>query len=126
MSDVQSLFNQLQDAKNEQKEIRKEYRDALLHESSYQEITEEMKVLRDKKKLIESEIQSHLGNRWERMEELKYDITETQQMISDLAMSSIMKGESLDIKDEYNVLYEPQFSVTFKKTDGVRDAEEEK
>lgn len=121
MNDIQTLFNTLQEAKSEQKEIRKEYRDALLHETAYQEILEEIKNLRDKKKLIESEVQSQMGDRWARLEDLKYDIAETQQMISDQAVNSIMKGESIALKDEYDTLYEPKFSVTFKKADGVKD-----
>ena len=122
--DLQSLFNTLQEMKQEQKEIRKEYRDALLHEITYQEIVEEAKNLREKKKLFESEIQSQMGDRWSRLEDLKYDIIETQEMITDQAVNSIMKGESISLKDEYDTIYEPQFSVTFKKADGVKDVEE--
>jgi len=123
MNDIQSLFNTLQELKAEQKEIRKEYRDALSHEVTYQEMLEEIKTLRDKKKLLESEIQSQMGDRWSRLEDLKYDIVETQQMISDQAVNSIMKGESISLKDQYDTLYEPQFSVTFKKSDGAKEVE---
>lgn len=123
MNDVQSLFDQLQSAKKEQKDIRKEYRDALSHSATYQQTIEELKTLRDKKKLMESEIQSQMGNRWERMDDLKREIANAQEMISDAAINAIMKGESLAIKDEYNTMYEPQFSVTFKKADGVKDVE---
>jgi len=121
MTDIQKLFDHIQEAKAEMKEIRKEYRDALSHDSSYQEITEQAKELREKKKLLESEIQAQMGNRWDRMEELKYDIAETQQMISDVAVNAFMKGESITLKDEYDTVYEPQFSVAFKKVDGVRE-----
>lgn len=123
MNDIQSLFNTLQEFKSEQKEIRKEYRDALSHEVTYQELLEEIKTLRDKKKLLESEIQAQMGDRYARLEDLKHEIAQTQQMISDQAVNSIMKGESLSLKDAYDTLYEPQFSVTFKKADGVKDME---
>jgi hypothetical protein len=121
MQDIQSLFDTIQSAKREQKEIRKEYRDALLHESAHQELTDQIKDLREKKKLLESEVQAHMGSRWDRLEELKHDIAETQEMISDAAISLFMKGEPVAIKDEYDTLYEPKFSVTFKKADGVVD-----
>ncbi|QQS61395.1 MAG: hypothetical protein IPN70_00460 [Candidatus Moraniibacteriota bacterium] len=121
MNDVQTLFDQMQSAKKEQKDIRKEYRDALSHDSTYQQSLEDLKVLRDKKKLIESEVQSQMGNRWERMDDLKREIANAQEMISDATLNAIMKGESIAIKDEYDTVYEPQFNVTFKKADGVRD-----
>jgi hypothetical protein len=124
MNDLQSLFSTLQELKSEQKEIRKEYRDALSHEVTYQELLEEIKVLRDKKKLFESEIQAQMGNRYERLEDLKYEIAETHQMISDQAINTIMKGESISLKDAYDTLYEPQFSVTFKKADGVKEIDD--
>lgn len=123
MSDIQSLFDRIQEAKAEMKEIRKEYRDALSHDSSYEEVVEEAKIIREKKKLLESEIQAQMGNRWDRMEELKHDVAETQQMISDAAVNAFIKGESITLKDEYDTVYEPQFSVAFKKVDGVRDSE---
>ncbi len=123
MNDLQGLFDKLQEEKREQKEIRREYKDALSHDTLYQQTEEELKTLREKKKLIESEIRSQMGSRWERFEDLKFDITEIQQMISDVAMSSIMKGESIAIKDAYDVIYEPKFTVTFKKADGVKDGE---
>jgi serine phosphatase RsbU (regulator of sigma subunit) len=123
MNDLQGLFDKLQEEKREQKEIRREYKDALSHDILYQQTEEELKTLREKKKLIESEIRSQMGSRWERFEDLKFDITEIQQMISDVAMSSLMKGESIAIKDAYDIVYEPKFSVTFKKADGVKDGE---
>jgi len=115
MNDVQSLFNQLQEAKREQKEIRKEYRDTLKQNTAYEEITEELKALREKKKLIETEVQAQMGSRWEQLENLKIDVEETQEMISDAAVSMLMKGESVAIKDEHDIDYEPRFSVSFKK-----------
>jgi len=37
------------------------------------------------------------------------------QLLSDIAMSQVAKGEKIEISDEYETKYEPIFSVRFKK-----------
>ena len=124
MQDIQSLFSRTRELAEEQRSIRKEYKDLLSHDMEYQKLTEEMKAMREQKKLVESHAQEQMGTRYLRFEELRDEITELKQMISDVAMTTLMKGESIEIADEDNTLYEPQFSVTFKKT-GVKKVEEE-
>ena len=36
-------------------------------------------------------------------------------MMTDLAMSMMMKGETVAVKDQYDNAYEPVFKVSFKK-----------
>ncbi len=126
MQDLQSLFSRMQELNTEQRSIRKEYKDFLAHDSEYQKLIEEMQEKREQKKLIETHAQEQMGTRYHRFEELRDEITDLKQMISDIAMTTLMKGESIEISDEYNTLYEPQFSVTFKKTGAKKiEAEEE-
>lgn len=123
MKDIQSLFSRTRELAEEQRSIRKEYKDLLSHDSEYQKLTENIKTMREQKKLIETHTQEQMGTRYLRFEELREEITELKQMISDMAITTIMKGESIEIADEDNTLYEPQFSVTFKKT-GAKKIEE--
>ena len=115
MQDIQVLFNELQLMKKEQKEIKKEYRDALMNANGYEEVSDELKKLREKKKQIETMTQSQMGERYAHLEDLKKKSEESEQAITDVAMSTLMEGKSIEIKDEYDNAYEPIYKITFKK-----------
>lgn len=115
MQDIQNLFDTLQETKKEQKEIKKEYRDALINANGYEEVNDELKKLREKKKQIESLAQSRMGARYAQLEELKKKAAELEQAITDVAMTTIMEGKTVEIKDQFDNLYEPTYKISFKK-----------
>lgn len=115
MQNIQDLFDSLQATKKEQKEIKKEYRDALTNANGYTEIEEELKKLKEKKKQIEATTQSRMGERYVLLENLKAKVEEIDQAITDIAMSTLMEGKSIEIKDQYDNLYEPIYKISFKK-----------
>ena len=51
------------------------------------------------------------------LEDLKIDIESDQEMLNDMAMTKYAKGESIELKDQYDNTYEPVFVVKFKKAD---------
>jgi uncharacterized coiled-coil DUF342 family protein len=109
MKDIQEVFDEIQKLKKERREINKEYRYLLEHDDKFQEITEEAKKLRDQKKKIEE------VNKSPRLDDLKHEIDALNEMASDIAISQLMDGKSIQIKDEYEIEYEPVYKVTFKK-----------
>lgn len=115
MQNIQQLFDQAQELKKEQKGIKREYNDALTNANEYEETVEELKKLREKKKQIENLTQQRLGARWQQFEDNKNKIEEISQMITDIAMTTIMEGKTVEIKDQYNNAYEPVYKITFKK-----------
>ncbi len=117
MKDLQEVFNDLQLAKKESKEIRKEYRDALSHDEGYQEIIEKAGELRELKKKHELAVQRDMGTRWEKLEDLKSEIKAMQEMISDISVTNLVDGKSVEVRDEYDSLYEPIYTVSFRKAD---------
>lgn len=125
MQTVQEIFSQLKEAAKEQKDIRAEYKDALLQTDEYEEIKEKIEKLKERKKELESMVQGQMGTRWDQLEELKDKTAELKQAQSDAAMTTLMDGKTVQVTDEYDNLYEPKFSVTFKKTSAkVTNAEE--
>ncbi len=124
IQNVQDIFIKMRELKKEQKELRDMYKDALSQTDHYEEIVEEIKKLREKKKQIEERIQGEMGKAWERLDDLKYEMESQQEMISDLAMNNLMKGERVEVKDEYENPYEPVFKVNFKKVEGGQTTEE--
>jgi predicted nuclease with TOPRIM domain len=115
MQNIQDLFDTLQVTKKEQKEIRKEYNDALMNANGYVEVTDELKKLKEKKKQIEAMTQSRMGERYVKLENLKKKTEELDQAITDVAMSTLMEGKTVEIKDQYDNAYAPTYKITFKK-----------
>ena len=115
MQNIQDLFDTLQVTKKEQKEIRKEYNDALTNANGYTEVVDELKKLREKKKQIESTTRSRMGERYVKLENLKKKAAELDQEITDVAMSTLMEGKTVELKDQYDNTYEPIYKISFKK-----------
>jgi len=117
MRSAQELFNELQENKKEQKEISKEYKDTLVNANEYEETDEKLKELREKKKQIEGIVKSRMGLRYGKLEDLKAKAEELNQMITDIAMSTMMEGKTIEIKDQYGNSFEPVYKISFKKID---------
>lgn len=112
---IHDVFKRIQDEKKEQRDLKKMYRDALSVSGQYQEILEELEVLKLKKKKIEAGIQSDFKAEINKLEGLKLNIAGDNILLSDLALSQLAKGEEIKIVDENKVTYEPIFTVRFKK-----------
>ena len=112
---IQEIFIHLQEMKRTQRSIRKEYQDVLGQEMEYQKIIEEIKKLRERKAQIEVKAKEAMGKRYAELEELKDEVASNQEMLSDVAMTTLMNGQTVEVTDEFENKYEPAFSVKFKK-----------
>ncbi len=116
MSKLDEVFFRIQKTKREQKKIRDTYKDALVSYPSYQKTVEELNELKEKKKKIEADVKADFRNDFTKLEDLKIDLDTDLEMLSDLAMTQLMKGETVKITDEENQIeYEPVFNVRFRK-----------
>ena len=115
MSNLQEVFNRIQKTKKEMKEIRDMYRDSLSHNRLYQDSLEEIKKTRDKKKQIEGDIKLELRAEFDKMEVLRNELQNDIMLLSDAALSQLMRGETVEVIDQNEQRYEPIFSVKFKK-----------
>ncbi len=118
MQNIQDVFNHIREMKKEQKDLRDMYKDALVQADEYEEIVEKITVLREKKKEIEARIQAQLGRAYEKLEDLKREVDTEKEMMNDIAISTLMKGETVLVKDEFDNDYEPNWKVAFKKANG--------
>jgi hypothetical protein len=114
MKSVQEIFDRLQDKKKQVKVIRQKYKQELAFSSEHQKITDDMEKLRVKKKAYEQSVREQAGANFKRIDELALAIRQDTQMLSDIALTSIMKGERVEVKDEHTE-YEPVFAVRFKR-----------
>ncbi len=115
MADIQKVFNRIQESKNESKKIKAMYRDALSTSKEYQDVVEELKELKEKKKVIEEGIKLDFKSEFSRLDQIKTDLESDNLLLSDIAINHIMEGKMIEIMDQYQNKYEPLFSVRFKK-----------
>jgi predicted nuclease with TOPRIM domain len=123
MRNIKEIFERIQEQKREQREINKAVREALENSSEYHDVKEHIQRLRLKKMRMEDSARGDLD---QKMDLLKLNIKEGIQVMSDVALTTIMKGESVKLTDSENNEYEPIFSVRFKKTSNKSYEERDK
>lgn len=114
-ANLQQSFDKLQKIKKEQKELRQAYRDSLLNNERYNKVLADIKVLREKKKEIEQGVRAEFSREMTKLDDLKIDWESENEVLSDIALNTLLKGEQVEVSDEYENKYEPIFSVKFKK-----------
>jgi peptidoglycan hydrolase CwlO-like protein len=123
MLDMQQVFSEIREAKKEMKDLGAQYKDALSQADNYQETGEKIKELREEKKKIETKIQQQLGKAYEKLEELKAEVATKEELLNDIAMTTLMDGKTVEVVDEFQNRYEPMYVVRFKKTNEIRKEE---
>lgn len=113
--DLKTIFVRLEEYKARRRELKNRYRDALSINGEYQSVLDELEVLKTNKKKIELSVQSDFKEEFDQLEGLKLHIASDSQLLSDLAVNQLVKGELVKIVDDNQTEYEPQFSVKFKK-----------
>lgn len=115
MATIQEVFNRLEEIKKEQKEYKNSFKDSLENSDKYKKITEEMKVLREKKKQMETMAKQEMGAAYQKIEDLKLELDTQKEMLSDISVTTLMKGETVEAQDQYGNVYEPVWTVKFRK-----------
>ena len=115
MKDPQEIFDRLQANKKQKKDLQKSYQDGLRNNPRHQEITEEMKELREDKKMLEAQVKEEFASELDKLDELKLDIETDNELLKDIILTKFINGEKIEIVDEYDNPYEPVFSVRLRK-----------
>ncbi len=116
MKDIQKVFEQIQQIKKEQKTLKAVYKDSLNSDPEYKRISDELAAIKAKKKKIEENAKASMGADHEKLERLTIDLKAAKELLNDIAVSSLMSGKSIELKDEQENIYEPIYTVSFKKT----------
>lgn len=107
----------MQDTKKEIRAIRNTYKELLDSTGGYNELVEKLNGYKLQKKNIERAVQEQMSSEFDKLERMKVSLASDQVLLSDVALSQYLKGQSIQITDERDASYEPVFSVKFKKTD---------
>jgi hypothetical protein len=115
MQNIQEVFIRIQENKKKLKDLKSTYKDALDTAPGYKEVVDQLKVLREKKKHIENAVKENFSSEFTKIDDITIDIQSDQEMMSDIALTTVMKGETVSVKDQYEQEFEPTFAVKFKK-----------
>ncbi len=77
---------------------------------------DEFEKIKAKKLQIENAIKLEFETEIRRIDELKGHLASETQLLSDMALTTMMRGESVQIVDENDQKYDPIFNVRFKKS----------
>lgn len=112
MRDIKEIFERIQEHKREQRELNASVKDSLRNMPEYHDLSDQISRLQLKRAQLENSVAEQTASK---IDLLKLNIKEGMQTISDIALTTLMKGESIKLKDAKNNEYEPIFSVRFKK-----------
>ncbi len=112
---LQAIFTSIQGKKREQRRIRKEYRDVLSTDPEYVKLIDQLEILKKRKAQIEQKAKDSMGKRWVYLEDLANEIKSEQEMMSDVALNTLMNGQTVEVKDIFENEYDPEFKVNFKR-----------
>lgn len=114
--ELQEVFDRVKGKKAEARKLKSVYTDALATSKPYQDVLDQLKDIKGKKQAIEAEIQAQFESEFQQLERLKADIEADGQLMTDLAITTLMRGETVEVKDqETDQTFEPSFKVSFRK-----------
>ncbi len=112
---LQLIYDEVVELKLKQKKAICDFKDALVASEKYQTLLRDIQELRNKKVAIETQEAQVVGLDLEKLDKLKKEAKEKMQMITDQAMTDLMEGKTVLVKDQYDNEYEPVWSVRFKR-----------
>ncbi len=121
MPSLEEVHGRLRVKAREKSELQKAFKDELANNPRYQQIAEQLKVLKEEKKSIENQVWAASSADAQKLDLLSLDIKSDREMLSELALNMYVKGETVQIVDEYNARWVPKFAVSFKKDDEMQE-----
>lgn len=115
MVELQEVFKRINETKKERKKVQDIYKEALANSKPYQDALEAFNAAKTKKQQVESALKAELRSEIDQLDAFKLSLASDTEILSDIALTSLMKGETVELTDENDTKYEPVFSVKFKK-----------
>ena len=116
MPQLEEVYARLIENKRRAREIRTMVTDELEHSERYKEIKDEVKTLREEAKTIETEVRGTTQKEMEELDELKSEIQADGELLADIALNMFVNNQVVEIVDENDVKWAPQFKVNFKRS----------
>lgn len=110
--ELKDILLSIKEAKKKRSDIKKAVKSELGQSSLYQETLHQLDELKRQKAKIERQVKQ---SDMEKAEQLSLFIKDETQLLSDVALNKFMKGETIEVRDDNDAVYEPRFTVKFKR-----------
>jgi hypothetical protein len=118
MQDLKTVYLKMQAKRKEKNQLGRMISDALANNADYKKISEDLKVMREKKKSIENQVKAECLADVQQLDTLRLEIAAAGEILSDIALTMYTNRETVEIVDEDRGLkLTPVFSVKFQKED---------
>lgn len=114
MQNAQEVYTRILKTKKSIKEIKSELTGYYKENEEYKQLEEKMKTLRANKKQITTSINHDYPDLTTKLDDLKIDLASDKELLADIIMTKVMKGEDVQLENEYQQQMLPIFSVTLK------------
>ena len=111
----QKIFTQLEENKAKLSDIKKEFLLLYRNVNGFEDFEMERRELNSKMRDIKIQVHAIHQNLFLQMEDLKIDIASDKEMLNDIILSKLMKGESVTVENKFNQEMLPLFSVNMKQ-----------
>jgi len=117
MIDLSTVWSRYLENRDKLKALKKTLTELYMIVPEYVALNEEKKALSKKMKEIRKVVESGDPDLMAQIEDLKIDVNSDKQMLNDMLLVKMTKGEAIDLRDQYDQPQLPLFSVKFVKVD---------
>lgn len=115
MKQLQLIYDEVIEKSEEVRSFNREVKRELDGNVEYRSLGDDIRDIKEKRALIRLSVLEKFGIQTERIGEVISQIKDEKQKMTDVAMTNLMKGLTVLVKDKYEDEYEPVWSVKFKK-----------
>lgn len=97
------------------KDIKRAYRDALKSAPGYEQLENDLERLKGKKKVIIAAVRESMESELAKLDDLEIEIDSKGELITDMVVAAFVKGETVEVEDEYGGKWVPELKAKLKK-----------
>lgn len=107
----QEVFARVNELKDQLKEKKNELKDCWLQNPDYERVEKEIEMLHEKRLALRQEINAMYPELIETIDVLKLELKSEKELFTDMMVAKTMKGESIELRDQYEQPCLPFFNV---------------
>lgn len=115
MANIREVLDRLEKCKAERKIIKEALGQMLLGSAAWVKCNDEVTNEKARLKSIRESVLSSAQSDVDELERLNLEIKNDTEVLSDIALTIIMKGETIDLQDSDGKKYEAKLKVDFKQ-----------
>lgn len=112
---LKEIHDRIKAEKSKRKDLKKIVKDTLTNSRAYNEALQAVEQAKEKLKQVKAALMDDLRDELLSIEKCNNEIKEDQMLLTDVAMSELMKGQTVEIDDpDVEHILNPVFKVSFK------------